>query len=57
MLAVAKRTIQTYFLMDSDNKVMPKEFIGNKVTGIFFENKADYATWFGANPEFIHGIQ
>ncbi|UJR31943.1 hypothetical protein I4U23_019416 [Adineta vaga] len=57
MLAIAKRSIQTYFLMDSDNKVMPKEFIANKVTGIFFENKADYATWFGANPEFIHGIQ
>ncbi|CAF0872104.1 unnamed protein product [Rotaria sordida] len=57
MLAIAKRTIQTYFLMDSDNKVMPKEFIANKVTGIFFENKADYATWFGPNPEFIHGIQ
>ncbi|CAF0928792.1 unnamed protein product [Adineta ricciae] len=57
MLAVAKRAIQTYFLMDSANKVMPKEYIGNKVTGIFFENKADYATWFGPNPEFIHGIQ
>lgn len=57
MLAVAKRSIQTYFLMDSSNKIMPKEFINNKVTGIFFENKADYATWFGANPEFIHGIQ
>ncbi|CAF1222202.1 unnamed protein product [Rotaria sp. Silwood1] len=57
MLAIAKRSIQTYFLMDNDNKVMPKEFIANKVTGIFFENKADYATWFGANPEFIHGIQ
>ncbi|CAF3503227.1 unnamed protein product [Rotaria socialis] len=57
MLTIAKRTIQTYFLMDSDNKIMPKEFIANKVTGIFFENKADYATWFGANPEFIHGIQ
>lgn len=57
MLASAKRAIQTYFLMDNDNKIMPKEFIANKVTGIFFENKADYATWFGANPEFIHGIQ
>ncbi|CAF3048969.1 unnamed protein product [Rotaria sp. Silwood2] len=55
MLSIAKRTIQTYFLMDNDNKIMPKEFIANKVTGIFFENKADYATWFGANPEFIHG--
>ncbi|CAF2841426.1 unnamed protein product [Rotaria sp. Silwood2] len=43
--------------MDSDNKVMPTKIIANKVTGIFFENKAEYTTWFGANPEFIHGIQ
>ena len=57
MLAVAKRSIQTYFLMSADNQVMPKEFIGNKVTGIFFDNKADYTTWFGGNPEYIHGIQ
>lgn len=57
MLATAKRAIQTYFLMDNDNKVMPKQFIANKVTGIFFENKAEYTTWFGTNPEFIHGIQ
>ena len=28
-----------------------------KVTGIFFENKVDYTTWFGDNVEFIHGIQ
>ena len=57
MLAVSKRSIQTYFLMMSDNQVMPPEFIGNKVTGIFFDNKADYTTWFGNNAEYIHGIQ
>eukprot|EP00002_Diphylleia_rotans_P003838 TRINITY_DN1271_c0_g1_i1.p1 TRINITY_DN1271_c0_g1~~TRINITY_DN1271_c0_g1_i1.p1 ORF type:complete len:733 (-),score=162.35 TRINITY_DN1271_c0_g1_i1:87-2285(-) len=57
MLAMARRSINTYFLMDSNNKNHPREFIGNKVTGIFFENKCDYATWFGSNPEYIHGIQ
>ncbi|CAF4885028.1 unnamed protein product [Rotaria sp. Silwood1] len=57
MLGTAKRTTQTYFLMDSNNKVMPEKIIANKVTGIFFENKAEYTTWFGAKPEFIHGIQ
>ncbi|CAF3500167.1 unnamed protein product [Rotaria socialis] len=57
MLGTAKRAIQTYFLMNNDNTVMPQQFIANKVTGIFFENKADYTTWFGTNPEFIHGIQ
>ena len=28
-----------------------------KVTGIFFESKIDYTTWFGDNVEYIHGIQ
>lgn len=57
MTAVAKRSIQTYFLMDSSNVAHPPEFIGNKVTGIFFENKCDYATWFSPRKECIHGIQ
>jgi endo-1,3(4)-beta-glucanase len=57
MTSVATRSIQTYFLMERDNNAHPPNFIGNKVTGIFFENKADYTTWFGNNVEFIHGIQ
>lgn len=28
-----------------------------QVTGILFEMKVDYTTWFGANTEYIHGIQ
>lgn len=28
-----------------------------QVTGIFFESKVDYTTWFGDNVEYIHGIQ
>lgn len=31
--------------------------INAQVTGIFFESKVDYTTWFGANVEYIHGIQ
>ena len=57
MLAVLARTINTYFFMTSDNKVQPSNFIGNKVTGILFENKVDYTTYFGSAPEYIHGIQ
>lgn len=57
MVAVASRSINTYFLMRDDNQIHPPEFIPNKVTGIFFENKSDYATWFGSNREYIHGIQ
>lgn len=57
MLSVLARSIQSYFLMDSDNKNQPSRFIGNKVTGILFENKADHVTYFGANPEYVQGIQ
>ncbi|KAI5286077.1 hypothetical protein KEM55_000415 [Ascosphaera atra] len=56
MLAVLKRSLRNYFLMESDNKVQPRPFIDNKVTGILFENKADHTTYFGTNLEYIQGI-
>ncbi|KAI9839424.1 MAG: hypothetical protein M1837_002073 [Sclerophora amabilis] len=56
MLSVVARSLQNYFLMESTNKNQPPEFIGNKVTGILFENKIDHTTYFGSNPEFIQGI-
>ncbi|MBE7180917.1 MAG: hypothetical protein INR71_06865, partial [Terriglobus roseus] len=56
MLAIQARSFRHYFLMESDNVVQPPEFIGNKVTGILFENKVDHATYFGANIEYIEGI-
>lgn len=28
-----------------------------QVTGVYFESKVDYTTWFGDNVEYIHGIQ
>jgi endo-1,3(4)-beta-glucanase len=46
MLAIQARTFPTYFLMENDNAVQPREFVGNKVTGILFENKIDHATYF-----------
>jgi hypothetical protein len=57
MFAVAKRSIQKYFLMKSDNVVHPPAFIKNKVAGIIFENKVHYTTWSGWNTELIHGLQ
>lgn len=57
MLSVLARTIQSYFLMESDNKNQPSRLISNKVTGILFENKVDHVTYFGANPEYVQGIQ
>ncbi|KAF8471887.1 endo-1,3(4)-beta-glucanase [Kalaharituber pfeilii] len=56
MLSIMKRSFNTYFLLSSSNTVQPSKFIANKVTGILFENKVDYATYFGMNEEFIHGI-
>lgn len=57
MLSVVSRAIQSYFLMESDNKIQPAQFIGNKASGILFENKIDHVTYFGTNPEYIQGIQ
>ncbi|KAL8948670.1 MAG: hypothetical protein Q9222_005167 [Ikaeria aurantiellina] len=56
MLAVQRRAFQNYFLMEADNVNQPANFIGNKVTGILFDNKCDHVTYFGAKPEFIQGI-
>ena len=56
MLAVQKRSFQDYFLLESTNVNQPANFIGNKNTGILFENKVDHTTYFGANDEYIQGI-
>lgn len=55
-LAVVARSLRNYFLYTADNAVQPARFIGNKVSGILFENKIDHTTWFGNNTEYIHGI-
>lgn len=55
-LAITARSLQNYFLYESTNNVQPANFIGNKVSGILFENKIDHTTYFGTRPEFIEGI-
>jgi endo-1,3(4)-beta-glucanase len=69
-LAILKRSLHHYFLMENDNKNHPAKFIGNKVTGIvstdspslieltekLFENKVHHTTFFGNRLEYIHGI-
>ncbi|KAG9300429.1 hypothetical protein G9A89_010054 [Geosiphon pyriformis] len=57
MLGILARSLDSYFLMKNDNKVQPKNFVKNKVTGILFENKIDYTTYFSNKTECIHGIQ
>lgn len=56
MLAIMRRSINSYMLFSNNNTIMPAKIRGNKVSGILFENKVDYATYFGLNPEYIHGI-
>ncbi|CAG8453378.1 2881_t:CDS:2 [Cetraspora pellucida] len=57
ILAILSRSLRNYFLIENDNKNHPKRFIKNKVTGILFENKIDYITYFCSDIECIHGIQ
>jgi endo-1,3(4)-beta-glucanase len=55
-LAITARSIQSYFLYENRNTIQPAQFIGNKVSGILFENKIDHTTYFGNNIEYIQGI-
>jgi endo-1,3(4)-beta-glucanase len=57
MLALCAESIQEFFLMQDGNPHHHPDFVRNHVTGIFFQNKVHYTTWFGANKEYIHGIQ
>ncbi|KAG0015157.1 hypothetical protein BGZ80_010016 [Entomortierella chlamydospora] len=52
-----KSAIQSYFLMEDDNVNYPDIFVGNKATGVMFENKADHYTYFSPNLECIQGIR
>ncbi|KAI8935583.1 hypothetical protein NX059_008149 [Plenodomus lindquistii] len=56
MLAIQARSFNSYFYLMSNNTNHPARFVQNKVTGILFENKVDYATYFSTTPSLIHGI-
>ncbi|CCG83932.1 protein of unknown function [Taphrina deformans PYCC 5710] len=55
-LAVQRSSITAYMLFSEDNTTVPSQISQNRVSGIKFENKIDYTTYFGANKEYIHGI-
>lgn len=58
-LAIMKTSLNMYMLYSNSNTIQPSQFVGNKVSGILFENKIDFATFFGRGTigdEFIHGI-
>lgn len=55
-LAILRRSLRNYFLLESNNANHPANFIKNKVSGILFENKVDHTTYFGTKIEYIQGI-
>ncbi|KAF6787619.1 endo-1,3-beta-glucanase [Colletotrichum sojae] len=55
-LAVTARSLQSYFLLASDNDVQPPEFVDNRVTGILFDRMVNHTTYFGDEVSFIQGI-
>ncbi|KAE8911115.1 hypothetical protein PF007_g26601 [Phytophthora fragariae] len=57
MLRLDAHAIRTYFLLKSDNTIHPPEIVRNRVTGIFFDNRVWYNTWFLDEVYAIHGIQ
>ncbi|KAJ2090066.1 hypothetical protein GGI09_006188 [Coemansia sp. S100] len=59
ILQLEARSSRVYWhLGDLASDVYPETFArGRAVVGILWSSKADFATFFGANPEFIYGIQ
>lgn len=59
MLSIMSRAMNKYFYYKSDNTVEPSQILANKVSGIIFDNKIAYTTYFGTpadHPEYVHGI-
>ncbi len=56
LLAMEIRSAKKYWHV-KDNSVYPDDFVGGHMVGILWDTKVDYSTWFGANVEYIHGIQ
>jgi len=57
MLATEIRSTQRYWQVDSSDGIYPEPYASNKVVGVLWSTKVDYATFFGGNTEFIHCIQ
>lgn len=59
MLGIERTALNYYMMYTSDKNLLPQRFTANKVSGILFENKIDFATFFGrgtVGDEFVHGI-
>lgn len=56
MLQIQKHSMNSYFLYSDDNTIEPLSIVANKVSGVLYENKIWYNTFFGSSTEYIHGI-
>ncbi|WP_437620605.1 glycosyl hydrolase [Sorangium sp. So ce1151] len=57
LLAVETASAQTYWQIPADSTIYPEPFKNNHAVGVLWSTKADFSTWFGANPEYVYGIQ
>jgi endo-1,3(4)-beta-glucanase len=57
LLSTEIRSTQKYWQIKAGSPIYPEPFAANKVVGVLWGNKVDYATFFGNGPELIHGIQ
>jgi len=57
LLQTEIRSTRKYWQITNANPIYDAPFSNNKVVGVLWETKTDYATFFGGNVEFIHGIQ
>eukprot|EP01126_Amoeba_proteus_P063743 TRINITY_DN8816_c0_g1_i5.p1 TRINITY_DN8816_c0_g1~~TRINITY_DN8816_c0_g1_i5.p1 ORF type:complete len:571 (+),score=87.66 TRINITY_DN8816_c0_g1_i5:494-2206(+) len=57
LLATEIRSAQKYWQTTVFSTIYPRIFAQNGIVGIMWSDKADYATFFGNKPEFIHCIQ
>lgn len=57
MLSIQTASFNLYFQFQDGNTVVAPSMLKNRVSGILFEAKLAYETWFGGKTEFIHGIQ
>lgn len=57
LLGTEIRASQRYWQIKDGDGIYDDPFAQNKVVGVLWGTKVDYATFFGGNPEFIHGIQ
>ena len=56
LLAMEIRSARKYWHIE-DTSIYPADFAPNRMVGVLWDTKVDYATWFGGNVEYIHGIQ